>query len=248
MSLASEYQRQLKWRDWGRALELCPIQPGQNVLDLGCGPGDLSRELSTRGAIVTGVDSNKQLLRVAQENCPDTCQFIEQDLAHLALKSSFYDGLWCSFAAAYFTNFDFIFNKWLTHLKTKAWVCLVDVDDMLMHEPLKLETKQTIGAFYDEALLNGRYDYKVGRKLALILEQAGFNVISYDLRDMELSFSGPADPQVIQAWADRFDRMHGLKAFLNEMFVGFKDEFLQALASKNHKTSCRVICCVGIRP
>ncbi len=48
-SLVEQYQRQFAWRDWSRALALCPITHGEQVLDLGCGPGDLSAELAFDG-------------------------------------------------------------------------------------------------------------------------------------------------------------------------------------------------------
>lgn len=62
MSLLREYRRQFLWRDWPRALALCPITPGQTILDLGCGPGVLAAELSSRGLIVTGIDRDPELL------------------------------------------------------------------------------------------------------------------------------------------------------------------------------------------
>src|SRR5215471_6508751 len=118
MSLLEEYRKQFLWRDWDMALSTCPIQPGQHVLDLGCGVGDLSRELAQRGAIVTGVDGNAELLQFAREQNYSNCTFVQQDLSSLRLNQKF-SGLWCSFTAAYFTNFAGIFDRWLT-LSTKT--------------------------------------------------------------------------------------------------------------------------------
>src|SRR5579863_10281301 len=99
MSLVAEYRRQFAWRDWKQALLLCPISPGQRILDLGCGPGDISAELFRRGALVTGVDRNAELLAAAKEFCPE-CRFERQDLNFLQFTPETFDGLWCSFAAA----------------------------------------------------------------------------------------------------------------------------------------------------
>src|SRR4051812_7335355 len=122
MTLAEEYKRQFEWKDWPTALARCPISPGQYVLDLGCAVGDLSRELASRGAIVTGVDANDELLAVANSHSYSNCTFIQQDLASLKLDRKF-DGIWCSFTAAYFTNFEAVFSRWLTFLNKDAWVC-----------------------------------------------------------------------------------------------------------------------------
>ncbi len=43
---------------------------GLTVLDLGCGPGVLSRELVARGATVTGIDVSDAMLRLARETAP----------------------------------------------------------------------------------------------------------------------------------------------------------------------------------
>ena len=77
MSLTEEYRKQYEWRDWSRALSACPIMRGQHVLDLGCGPGDHSAELIIRGAIVTGVDGNEELLAAARNRCPENATFIK---------------------------------------------------------------------------------------------------------------------------------------------------------------------------
>lgn len=71
MSLVGEYRRQFPWRDWPRALTLCPVAPGQQILDLGCGPGDLSAVLAARGVAVTGIDRDPELLAAARANSPN---------------------------------------------------------------------------------------------------------------------------------------------------------------------------------
>ena len=62
MTLLEEYRRQYAWRDWKRALSLCPTLPGQHVLDLGCGPEDISAELSAHGLSVLGIDGSVDFL------------------------------------------------------------------------------------------------------------------------------------------------------------------------------------------
>jgi|GEM_PF-443413 len=249
MSLASEYRRQLSWRDWGTPLALCPIVPGQEVLDLGCGIGDITRELAKRGALVTGIDSNASLLSVARGNPSESqeCEFFQQNIAALELKRDTYDGLWCSFAAAYFVPFEEIFKKWLPFLTDTAWVCLIEVDDLLGHEPLEPSTRQTIEAFYNDSLKAGRYDFRAGGKLESVLTDNGFDVVTRTLVDKELSFDGPADSRVVEAWSSRLDRMGGLKTFLGRGFPGFRSEFLNCLASPRHTSRCKVVMTIGTR-
>jgi ubiquinone/menaquinone biosynthesis C-methylase UbiE len=246
MSLVDEYRRQYAWRDWDRVLSQCPITAGQHVLDLGCGPGEISAALCSRGASVTGVDGNPELLLAAKKHYPQ-CTFEKQDLHALNFGLGMYDGLWCSFTAAYFTDFETVFPGWAALLKKKAWVCIVDIDDLLGHEPLSPKTHSTIHEFYEEAFRENRYDFRAGRKIQGVLKNNGFSVISIVLKDKELSFNGPADPDVKQAWEDRFSRMGGLRTFLKDDFIPFKEEFVQCISSKNHQSLCKVICCIGTR-
>lgn len=171
----------------------------------------------------------------------------KQDLSALNLGLGMYDGLWCSFTAAYFTDFETVFSRWAAFLKINAWVCIVDIDDLLGHKPIARKTRSTIREFYEEAFREKRYDFMAGRKIQGVLESNGFSVTCLVLEDKELSFNGPANPDVEQAWIDRFSRMGGLKAFLKDDFISFKEEFVQCISSKNHQSLCKVICCIGTK-
>lgn len=53
--------------DLGRGvLDLLDPQPGERILDLGCGDGALTAELVQRGAQVVGVDASPDMIRAAQ--------------------------------------------------------------------------------------------------------------------------------------------------------------------------------------
>ena len=246
MTLVDEYRKQYAWRDWAKALSLCPVSSGQRVLDLGCGPGDIAAEFFNRGAIVTGIDGNSELLAAAKERCPQ-CTFEKQDLNVLNLSPETFDGLWCCFTAAYFTDFETTFAGWLPFLKKNALVCVIEIDDLLGHEPLSENTRRNIQEFYKDALDGGRYDFRAGQRIQGILKKNGFQVVTVDLDDRELSFSGPAGPTVLQAWMDRLNRMGGLKAYFKDAFVPFTNEFIQSISSKNHRSLCKVVCCVGTK-
>jgi SAM-dependent methyltransferase len=243
MSLVEEYRRQFPWRDWHRALDLCPIRQGQQILDLGCGPGDISAMLAARGAVVTGIDRNRELLDAARRRAPNV-HFEEQDLRQLALTARF-DGIWCSFTAAYFVDFATTFARWCEFLRPDAWVCLIDIEDLLGQEPRSDATRDATERFYAYAFDKGHYDFRVGGRLAPTLEAQGFHVASAELVDRELAFDGPASDEVLGAWRTRFARMGGLKTFLGDGFNDFTDSFFGALTSPAHRTLCKVVCCVG---
>lgn len=51
-------------------VELLDPRPGERVLDLGCGTGDLTAEISSRGARVLGVDASPQMISRAADKYP----------------------------------------------------------------------------------------------------------------------------------------------------------------------------------
>ena len=47
-------------------LELLNPRPGQRILDLGCGDGELTRVLRERGSKPVGIDSSRELIAAAR--------------------------------------------------------------------------------------------------------------------------------------------------------------------------------------
>lgn len=57
--------------EYGRdVLDLLDLQPGERVLDLGCGTGQLTDLLHQQGGIVTGVDYSPEMIATAQDQFP----------------------------------------------------------------------------------------------------------------------------------------------------------------------------------
>lgn len=53
-----------------RSLDLLGVKEGDRVLELGCGPGDVTAELLRRGATVHAIDSSAEMLSVAVKRAP----------------------------------------------------------------------------------------------------------------------------------------------------------------------------------
>src|ERR1700747_1596936 len=54
------------------ALARTDLQPGQSVLDIGCGVGAFLRLVTRRGARAFGIDASEALVELARERLPDT--------------------------------------------------------------------------------------------------------------------------------------------------------------------------------
>jgi trans-aconitate methyltransferase len=70
---ASLYQDQhsFVWRYGANLLELLAPQPGERILDVGCGTGQLTADIARSGARVTGLDSSADMVAGAHKNYPE---------------------------------------------------------------------------------------------------------------------------------------------------------------------------------
>ncbi len=75
---------------------------GQQLLDVACGPGFLTRQIARRGAHVTGVDVSEEMLRRAREegrSAPRAITYYEMDATQLAQSwSGGFDAAICNMA------------------------------------------------------------------------------------------------------------------------------------------------------
>jgi SAM-dependent methyltransferase len=247
-SLIDQYQRQEQWRRWSEALAVLPVRNGQQVLDLGCGIGQVTALLNQMGAEVVGVDANEELLTAARARCPHI-RFEKSDL-HDVTPDRFgqVDGLWASFVTAYFPDLESVLARWSKCLRLGGWLAMVEMDDLFGHEPFPPQFRQDLAGFYDEAKRAGRYDFKGGRRLATTARAVGLEILHESvLADDELSFVGAARPDVLEAWRERLQRMGGLKAFMGDRFNDFEEAFVATLTSEKHRSTTRVVFVVARR-
>ncbi len=73
-------------------------KPGERILDVGCGTGQLTSEIAQAGAEVLGIDSSPQMITAARQNYPD----LQFDVADIA-------------AANYDREFDAVFSNAALH-------------------------------------------------------------------------------------------------------------------------------------
>ncbi|HEX5227890.1 MAG TPA: methyltransferase domain-containing protein [Bryobacteraceae bacterium] len=76
------------WRYGADLLDLLAPQPGERILDLGCGTGQLTAEIARRGAKVTGLDQSEDMLDEARKNFPEI-PFLVGDAARFSFPEPF---------------------------------------------------------------------------------------------------------------------------------------------------------------
>jgi trans-aconitate methyltransferase len=87
---ATRYQDQhsFVWRFGASLLDSLGPQPGERILDVGCGTGQLTAEIARSGAAVTGLDSSPEMLAEARKNYPDIT-FVPGDAASFRFPGPF---------------------------------------------------------------------------------------------------------------------------------------------------------------
>lgn len=69
-------------------LDVLDPQPGERILDIGCGTGHLTHEIRQRGAKVVGLDSSPNMIQEARATYPDL-EFVQADASSFTFKEPF---------------------------------------------------------------------------------------------------------------------------------------------------------------
>ncbi|MBI2520734.1 MAG: class I SAM-dependent methyltransferase [Bdellovibrio sp.] len=241
-SLLEQYQKQWLWRDWNSLYAKLPNANGSLIYDLGCAHGDHSKKLSDLGANVMGLDGDDELLSYAESRCIKNARFLCCDLSNLhEMNLALADGIWMSFVAAYFSNFNSQLNKISQVLKKGGWLATTEMSGLFDHGPLEKKYQDYISKFYAHSFQSNGYDFKSGSKLANVLSSNGFEIKEMMfLQDKELSFQGAADESIVTAWENRLERMVGLKRFMGDDYPGLQKALIQCFRSDNHQSKCKV--------
>jgi trans-aconitate methyltransferase len=83
-----EAQHAFVWKLGAGLIDVLAPQPGERILDLGCGTGQLTHEIAARGADVLGVDASPEMIGQARQNYP-RLRFVLQDGASMTFEREF---------------------------------------------------------------------------------------------------------------------------------------------------------------
>ena len=83
-----EARHSFVWQFGQGVLELLKPQPGEAILDLGCGTGQLTNEIAASGAKVTGLDASTEMIGQARQNYPGL-RFMLSDAAAMPFEGEF---------------------------------------------------------------------------------------------------------------------------------------------------------------
>ena len=161
-----------------------------NVLDVGCGPAVLAREVALRcpESNVVGIDASSMRLAAAEQNrdhCPNLSLRLG-DATTLPWHDDAFDLVYCRFLLEYLADRQQAVTEMARVCAPGGHVILQDLDgQMLLHHPIDLEMEADIEMAL-AALQKTGFDPFVGRKLFCLARNAGLTNIKVEVEPYHL--------------------------------------------------------------
>jgi len=250
MSLVEIYSKQYPWRRWSTVYPDLGDLEATDVLDLGCGIGDQSRDLSRLGARVLGIDANQAVIDHAESRGIPHARFLCDNVTNVPNYELEFDGVWASFTAAYFPHFDVLLDVIDRVLRPGGWLAVTELDDLFGHRPLAARWVALIEQYYARSFEQGMYRFRSHDHVMEVLTKRGWLIdIDRTLEDDEFSFEGVASSAVLQGWTTRLGLMipRFVERFGNEA-AGLESAFLECLTSPEHRSESSVWFILACRP
>ncbi|XP_020603887.1 uncharacterized protein LOC110042849 [Orbicella faveolata] len=166
-------------------------QPGDTILDLGCGTGGLSAYLAElvgpKGKVV-GVDPDKERLQLARQSYGDikNLSFIEGSSSQFpGIRSEMYDIVFSNYVIQWIPDKDNAFQNMYTSLKSGGKVAAQYVSYLY---PFMLNAFQELNP-EKAAQIIGMFNFEERAKIEQYCSAAGFHIInSYDTESAQFVF------------------------------------------------------------
>jgi ubiquinone/menaquinone biosynthesis C-methylase UbiE len=165
-----------------RTLERLALTAGERVLDVGCGPGFLVRDMAmtvgTQGRVV-GVDSSEPMLELATRRCSgfEQIQLTQGHAEVLDEADEAFDAVACTQVLLYVTEVEGALAEMHRVLKTGARIAIVETDwrGAVIGGPDSTMSRRVLDA-WDESVASPNLPVKLGP----LLRKQGFTALSVE--------------------------------------------------------------------
>jgi trans-aconitate methyltransferase len=174
-------------------------EPGELVLDLGCGSGELAQEIASRGAAVVGLDASAEMLAKAHQQFPDL-DFRLGDAARFELPERF-DAIFSNAALHWVPDAAGAIRQMHRHLKPGGRLVAEMGGQGNVGQIVAAVLRQLKQRGYGLAEANWWYFPSVG-EYATLLERQGFRVRLAQHFDRETALAEPETG--LTDWIEQF--------------------------------------------
>ncbi len=191
------YRRYLESKPWLNELytSFLNIKPGQKIVDIGCGPGDFTRQLarlSNQRATILGIDSNEKSIRAAitdtkKARLSRCVSYKVGDVYKIPLEDGYADLTCCRTLLMHLTEPLKAVKEMARVTRTGGSVVVLEGGKMrAFYDPDDEEYSMLAERAY-EAWVNGirkleGKEFKIGEKLPGILQKAGLSEIKAEFQ------------------------------------------------------------------
>ncbi len=200
------YHRYLESKPWLNQLytNFLSIKPGQKIVDIGCGPGDFTRQLarlSNQKATILGIDSNEKSIQAATTDTKKArlsqrvCYKVG-DVYKIPLEDSYADLTCCRTLLMHLPEPLKAVTEMARVTKTGGSVVALEVGKMgAFYDPTDEEFSKLAERAY-EAWVNGirkleGKEFRIGEKLPGIFRNAGLSSIKAEVQADAWLYSDP---------------------------------------------------------
>ena len=186
--------------EYGRSvIDLLKIESGDDVLDLGCGTGELTQELASRGANVVGVDSSTAMVKQASSQFPELC-FEERNVYSLDYREAF-DSIFSNAMLHWVTDPDTAIAAMAQALRPSGQLVLEMGGQGNVQQVVQALEQSLRESGYDGRIANNPWYFPSIADYTGRLERAGFCVTSAVLFERPTKLDGDAG---IHSWYRMF--------------------------------------------
>jgi ubiquinone/menaquinone biosynthesis C-methylase UbiE len=226
------------------------LNDGDNVLEVGCGPGVLLQTVAQAPDVhVTGFDLSEDRLEEANRNFVNlpNATTVQGDAHHLPFDDGTFDFVYSRFLVEYLSDKQRAINEMARVLRPGGRLLLQDLDGQLVsHFPIDADLQRDIDATL-QCLAETGFDPFVGRKLYHMARQAGLIELATTAESYHL-YAGPIDAVNEGLWDLKLDiALPAMEKALKtrEAAVDLKQRFMDHLRNEDTLTYSVLFTVVG---
>jgi SAM-dependent methyltransferase len=244
---ASRLERKVDSPGWVGRYLAPHLSADSSVLDVGCGPGHLSKGAAKLAKQVVGVDLHAE--RFPDAKLPENLRLVQGDANNLPFGDDEFDVTFMRFLLEYMRDKQHTVDEIVRVTKPGGTVLVQDLDGQLVwHYPVSDELTEAIGETLPLLESTG-FDPMVGRKLFHFLSIAGLGDIQIKIEPYHV-IQGTIDDEQRAQWQLKLDiAKHALSKLKSPSFAERTcDLLMKNLESPDTFTYSNVFTAIGTVP